>query len=100
MVEPILKGLKTETRRAWKRCMVRENCIYKARTDYSNKSVFALLQIIYIKRELLNNISEDDIKKEGYDSIINFKREWIKLYGSWDSNTLVYVIGFKVIKRL
>ncbi len=100
MVEPILKGLKTETRRIWKRCMVKEHNIYKARTDYSKNGVFALLQITYIKRELLNNINENDLKKEGYNSMHAFKREWVKLYGTWDPNTLIYVIGFKVIKQL
>ena len=98
MIKPIINGIKTETRRAWNRCMVKEHGIYKAKTNYSKDSIFAWIKIMYIRREKLGDIDEDGVRKEGYRSIIEFMNEWSKIYGSWDPDLPVYVIGFRVVK--
>ncbi len=98
MIKPIIDGVKTETRRVWSRRMVRENNIYKAMTNYSRNSIFALIKIVYIRRERLGDIDEDSARKEGYRSVKEFVREWNNIHGSWDPDLPVYVIGFKVVK--
>lgn len=98
MKKAILNGIKTETRRVWSRCMVKEGKIYKARTNYSNNSIFALIKITYVRREKLGNTDEIDATREGYNSLSEFIKEWSKIYGSWDPDLTVYVIGFKVIR--
>lgn len=97
LTEPILNGSKTETRRLWKRCMVKVNKIYDARTDFRNKSIFARIKIMYVRKEKLGSISDDGIRKEGCGSMEEFKKIWIDIYGGWDPDTEVFVIGFHVI---
>lgn len=100
MIKPILDGVKTETRRVWSRCMVREDKIYKARTNYSKNSIFALIKITYVRKEKLGDVDQASAIREGYNSLNEFIKEWSKIYGSWDPDLPVYVIGFKVVRAL
>lgn len=96
LVEPILKGAKTETRRLWKRCLVKVGSNYKAKTNFRSNSAFATIKIAYIRREKLGNINIDDAKKEGCRSLNEFKRIWIDSHGSWQPDTQIFVIGFEL----
>ena len=97
LVEPILNGTKTETRRLWKRCFVKVGNNYKVKTNFRNDSIFATVKIAYIRKERLGNINNEGLKKEGCRSLNEFKRIWIDSYGSWQPNTLVFVIGFQLV---
>ncbi len=97
LVKPILDGSKTETRRLWKRCMVRVNGVYNAKTDFHNKSTFARIKITYVRRERLGSISTDGVRKEGCNSIEEFRKIWVDIYGRWDPDMEVFVIGFRVV---
>jgi len=97
LVEPILKGAKTETRRLWKRCLVKVGSNYKAKTNFRSNSAFATIKIAYIRREKLGNVNSDDAKKEGCRSLNEFKRIWIDSHGSWQPDTQVFVIGFRLV---
>ncbi|GBC73579.1 hypothetical protein HRbin04_00982 [archaeon HR04] len=99
LVEPILTGRKVETRRVWKRCLVKPNRVYTASTDYSRDGIFARLYIKYVKRQRLGEMSDEDAMLEGFSSLEEFKNVWIGCYGidSWDPMLEVYVIGFKVV---
>ena len=97
LVEPILRGAKTETRRLWKRCLVKVGSNYKAKTNFRSNSAFATIKIAYIRREKLGNIDSDDVKKEGCRSLNEFKRIWIDSHGSWKPDMEVFVIGFQLV---
>jgi len=97
LVEPILKGAKTETRRLWKRCLVKVGSNYKAKTNFRSNSAFATIKIAYIRREKLGKVDSGDVKKEGCRSLNEFKRIWIDSYGSWQPDTQVFVIGFQLV---
>jgi hypothetical protein len=97
LVEPILKGAKTETRRLWKRCLVKVGSNYKAKTNFRSNSAFAIIKIAYIRREKLGNVNSNDAKKEGCRSLNEFKRIWIDSHGSWQPDTQVFVIGFQLV---
>jgi hypothetical protein len=129
LVEKILSGKKVETRRAWKRCMVREDRVYAAKTDYRNDSIFAYLYIKYVRRERLMDMmvlygkdshrcikfaylyikyvrrerlmdmGDDGAIREGFSSLQEFKDVWVKCYGSWNPDEEVYVIGFEMVKN-
>lgn len=97
LIKPILDGKKTETRRLWKRPLVKVDSAYSARTNFRKNSVFATIKITYIKRERLGAINYNGIKKEGCRSLEEFKKIWIDIYGSWQPSAEVFVIGFQVI---
>ena len=97
LVEPILNGTKTETRRLWKRCLVKVGGTYKAKTNFGNNSAFATIMIAYIRKEKLGSIDSDELKKEGCKSLDEFKQIWIDSYGSWQPDVQVFVIGFQLV---
>lgn len=94
LMEPVLNGSKTESRRLWKRCMVRVNGVYDAKTNFRNESTFARIRITYVRRERLGSINIDGVRKEGCKSLEEFKKIWTDIYGNWDDDTQVFVIGF------
>lgn len=93
-VEPILVDRKTQTRRTgmlrWKVGAVRQ-----AKTGYNKDSEFAKLKIISVRQERLGLITLADAYAEGYDSIEEYKEVFIRIYGSWDAELLVWVIDFR-----
>jgi len=96
LVEPILNGTKTETRRLWEHRLVKVGGKYKAKTNFGHNSVFATIMITYIRKERLGNIDSDGLEKEGCKSFNEFKQIWIDSYGSWQPDAQVFVIGFQL----
>lgn len=97
LVEPILNGTKTETRRLWKRCPVKVGVTYKAKTNFGKNSAFATIMITYIRKERLGSIDDDGVRKEGCRSLDEFKQIWVDSYGSWQPNVQVFAIGFRLV---
>ncbi|MCS6767499.1 MAG: ASCH domain-containing protein [Candidatus Nitrosocaldus sp.] len=99
LVKLIVSGRKVETRRVWKRCIVKPGNVYTASTDYSRKGIFAHLYIRYVKRQRLGEMSDRDAMLEGFSSLEEFRDVWIRCYGkdSWNPMLEVYVIGFSVV---
>ncbi len=97
LVQPILNGTKTETRRLWKRRLVKVGGSYKAKTSFRSNSTFATISITYIRIERLGSIDSDGVKREGCKSLDEFKRIWIDSYGSWQPDAQVFVIGFQLV---
>ena len=96
--EMILNGTKTATRRAWKKPMVKIGGIYKAKLQMLSKDYFTKIKVTKLFKQQLIDMDFKDIKKEGYNSLEDFKEVWIKINGFWDTDTEVYVIEFEVIK--
>jgi hypothetical protein len=64
-VQPILDGIKTQTRRDWKTKRVNVGSVQKAKTQMLSKVFFAKLHIKRVWQEHLLDISEEDAKAEG-----------------------------------
>jgi len=94
----ILKGHKTQTRRIWKRPMVKVGGIYKAKLNYS-KDYFAKIQVTRLYKQRLGDMDIYEAVKEGYTSRLEFQEVWIIINGFWDPNTEVDVIEFRVVKE-
>lgn len=96
-VDPILSSAKTESRRRWKRPLVREGGVYWAATGFRREDRFAKLRVKYVRRQRLGDVTEEDAKKEGCSSLEEFREVWRRVYGSWDPDEEVYVVGFEVV---
>lgn len=98
LLEKILSGQKTQTRRSIKK--KRGARVYSVgdkmgvRAGYTKYTAYVI--ITKRVRQKLGNISEIDAQKEGFSSIEEFKQIWIKLYGKWRPNTVVWVYEFKL----
>lgn len=96
-VEMILDGRKTETRRIWKRRMVKKGGVYKAQTKAYSKEWFAKIEVVDVYLEALCDISVSSIYAEGYDDLQGFIDIWKAINGEWNPHQEVWVIQFKVI---
>jgi len=59
---------------------------------------FADLLITSIERKRLKYFDEEDAKREGADTLEEFKTHWKETYGGWDEDQFAYVIHFEKAK--
>jgi hypothetical protein len=91
----IRKGLKTETRRNWKRKMAKVNGVYSIQTKmFQNRSDSELLKVNYIFKQKLGDMTEDQANKEGGYTLNEFKKKFENINGFWSNELEVYAIGF------
>jgi len=94
--EPILYGLKTQTRRQGKKRW-KVGSIHQAKTGFRRDDRFADLKILAVRQERLDKITEADANAEGYDTIEDYKEVYRRIYGQWDGYALVWVIDFEMV---
>lgn len=88
----ILEGRKTQTRRVHKHTW-RLGKVYAVRTSYFGKPE-GYIRIIRKFRQRLGDISAEDVRKEGFSSVEEFREAWVALHGSWDPAQIVWVYEF------
>lgn len=44
-------------------------------------------------------LSPEDVKKEGFNSLEEFRKAWIEIYGSWDAGQIITVYEFKLVEK-
>lgn len=105
LVEKILAGEKTETRRAvslnprspWSV----ERCRYRAGRHYAlqpGRSAHAVAQILVtdVRKVRLGGMNLDDARREGFASVEEFVDYWTAMQGSYDVRALVWAVTFRV----
>lgn len=98
-VEMIRSGRKIQTRRVWKRPMVKVGGIYKVKTKMLSKEYHCLIEVTGLRQETLCQIEHKDAMKEGYGSIPEYMDVWERINGSgsWQPDLEVYVIDFRPV---
>lgn len=96
-IKKILSGDKTQTRRLHKRT-------WKVGKKYAIKDTWFSKPIAFIRitrkfRQRLGDISQKDVKKEGYEIFEQFQAAWIHINHKWDPNAIVIVYEFELAKR-
>lgn len=95
-MEPILKGVKTQTsRKGIPDRKVRAGAVVHASIWQPH---FADLRIKSIERKRLGDFTEEDAKREGGYTLGEFKKVWKDIHGDWDGQDSVYVIHFERVK--
>lgn len=95
---PILIGLKTQTRRTWKKPRVLIGSIQQAKTEMISKYFFARLRVLAVYQERLGDMTEPDAYEEGGYSLDEYKEVFTQINGFWDDNLIVYVVKFEVLE--
>ena len=107
-IEPILRGRKTQTRRMWddEKPRVKVGNVYQARTRMLDKnSTFAYLRVTGLRWGPLDDITENDAHKEGYESVEEYKKAFVRIYkkalpgGYWPTMEMVWVVDFEVVSK-
>ena len=93
-IKLILSGRKTQTRRIHKH-KLKVGKTYAVKTRWFGKPLF---RVVITRRfqQKLGEISLEDVKKEGYSSLEEFRRAWMQIYGSWNPDQVVTVYEFKL----
>jgi len=96
-VDLILSGRKTQTRRVWKKSRAKVGVVHKAKTALFSPDHFALIRITGLRRERLGDITLEDVRREGYDTLEEFKAVWVRINKTWDPELEVYVVSFELV---
>lgn len=95
LIAPILQKLKTQTRRRHKRKW------QVGRTYTFTDRWFGKPQgYIKIKRRFqqrLGDVSEQEAKAEGYESLADFREDWKSIIGDWNPDETVTVYEFELV---
>jgi len=90
----VLSGDKTQTRRSHRRTW-KIGKTYAIRDRWFSKPQ-GHITVTRKFRQRLGDVSNEDIRKEGFSSLEEFKQEWTELHGSWNPNEIVNCYEFKL----
>ena len=105
MVEKILEGSKTETRR-WHDPS--KPCRYSpgggpggsyAVQPGRGKHAVARIRVVEVGLEPLGMIDEEAARREGFAGVEEFRGYWRGLHGWWNPSVFVWVIRFELVPR-
>ena len=95
-IPKIFSGRKVQTRRLHKRKW-KVGKVYVLRRNWFDKGIGKIL-ITRRFEQKLGEISPEDVKKEGYNSLEEFRRAWESINGEWNPEKTVTVYEFKLLK--
>jgi len=96
-IHKIQQGQKTQTRRTHKHTW-KLGRIYSVRDNYFGKPL-GHIKIIKKFKQPLGEISLEDMEKEGFKSMEDFRKAWIEINGSWDPEQIVIAYEFEAVGR-
>jgi hypothetical protein len=59
----------------------------------------ARIRILRASQERLGDITAEDAKREGFDTVEAFRKEWEEIHGFWDPDQKVTVYDFQLEER-
>lgn len=101
LVEKILVGEKTETRRKANpdgSQRYRPGRTYAVQPGRTEKGV-ARIRVLSAEREALEEITEEGARREGFEDLAAFFDYWRGLYGKVSHSQEVWVIRFELVSR-
>ncbi len=93
----VLQGTKVQTRRLSRR----EWQVGKTYAARAGRFSQATERIIVTRkfRQKLGSISQEDVRKEGFESLADFKAAWTLIYGRWDPEQIVTAYEFRTTTK-
>ena len=92
------QGVKTETRRVWKRQCAFAGRWYPVMRDYKkghrHDPEDGYIRITEVVQQRLGDMTEEAARAEGGYVLSQYKDVWIGINGSWDPEQVVYVVRF------
>lgn len=96
LLEKVLQGHKTQTRRT-NGNNLHPGQTYGVRTNYYEKSR-GHIRILRATQQRLGDISLEEVQKEGFKNIWEFREAWLKIYLRWNPDEVVTAYEFEVVK--
>ncbi len=91
----VMAGKKSQTTRRRLDPGLKEGVTVRAAVTH-----FADLAIERVERKRLRDITAEDAEREGGYTLEQFKERWVRVYGGWSPDELVYVVQFKPLRFL
>lgn len=96
LLAKVMDGSKTQTRRLSART-------YKVGRTYGAtcrryQKPQAHIQILQAQQQRLGDITLQDVKAEGFNTLKEFKETWIKINGNWNPDEVVTAYEFQLVK--
>ena len=97
LLEKVISGLKTQTRRLHKKTL-RKGKIYALKKNWL-ENTGEYIKITKVYHQKLSEITQEEIIKEGFSSLEEFRDAWIRINGSWETETIVKVYEFELAEH-
>ena len=97
-IHKIREGRKTQTRRTHKHTW-KLGKTYSIRASYFGKPE-GHIKITKKFKQKLGEISPEDVKKEGFNSLEEFREAWIEINGNWNPEQIITAYEFKLLKNM
>jgi hypothetical protein len=94
LLEMVLSGRKTQTRRLHKNLLKEKQKYVVKRNWYKNTEYYIQIKKVYPQK--LGDVSEEEAHKEGFSGLDEFRDAWIRINGSWDPEVVVTVYEFEL----
>ena len=94
LLDMVLSGRKTQTRRLHKHAL-KVGRTYKVNKNYF-ETTGEYIRITKVFPQKLINITQEEIIKEGFSNLEEFREAWIRINGNWDPNMVVTVYEFEL----
>lgn len=97
LAESVMAGRKTVTRR-----LAKGPCRYRVGKDVAvqpgrGKPAVGRIFITGITLEELGRITPGEARREGFESVADFKHTWKELHGHYDDGEMIYRIAFEAV---
>jgi uncharacterized protein YhfF len=101
LIDAILAGRKTQTRRIWRTAQVRIGGVYPVQRHLFDKKEVApcWLLVTGLRKEAIGKITEDDARAEGYAGRAEFLAAWQRNFQRPHLDQEVYVVTFAPVPR-
>ena len=94
LLEKILSGSKTQTRRLHTKTL-RKGKIYALKKKWI-ENTGKYIRITKFYEQKLSEITQEEIIKEGFSNLEEFRDTWIRINGNWEPETIVKVYEFEI----
>lgn len=68
-----------------------------AKVGVTSSRMFAILRVIGVERKRLGELSREEMRWDGSSDGETFRRKWWTRHGTWDPDTGVVIIRFRVV---
>ena len=92
----ILDGIKTQTRRPLEENNIKVGDVIPLRTP-RQKTIHGLIQIVKVYEQPIGEISQEEVEREGFQRLAEFKKAWGRIYGDTNGREIIRVYEFRVI---
>jgi len=93
----ILQGKKTQTRRT-SRYRLKIGKTYAIRSKMLEPAQ-ARIVITRAWRQRLRDLTPEDVRKEGFNSLTEFKQAWTEIYDTWNPDQIVTAYEFRLLTQ-